>query len=109
VHLRRELGAALGLAESVGEPLIKANGLNGATDLRSVPSPDRVSTDEFKCFQNVLDGAGSIHGAGHAPVACYPRCRRRNAECRGKGVQTSAHRRAPDAELPCGCEVTSFS
>ena len=40
-HLRRELGAALGLAESVGEPLIKANGLNGATDLRSVPSPDR--------------------------------------------------------------------
>jgi hypothetical protein len=27
----------------------------------------------------------------------------------GKGVQTGAHRRAPDAELPCGREVTSPS
>jgi hypothetical protein len=27
----------------------------------------------------------------------------------GKGVQTGAHRRAADSELPCGREVTSLS
>jgi hypothetical protein len=51
----------------------------------------------------------SVHRTGHAPVACYPTRRHWNAKCRGKDVQTSAHRRTPDAELPCGREVTSLS
>jgi len=40
--LRRELGAALGLTESVGEPLTNATGLNVATDLRPVPLPNQL-------------------------------------------------------------------
>jgi hypothetical protein len=39
-------------------------------------------------------------GAGHARVARYRRHRRRNAGCRGFGVQTGAYRLASDAGLP---------
>jgi len=46
------------------------------------------------------NGAGSIHGAGHAPVACYPRRRGRNAECRGK--------RRPNRRLSARSPTPSF-
>src|SRR6202035_408207 len=40
---------------------------------------------------------------------CLARPSLQPAERRGKGVQTGAHLRAPDTELPCGREVTSLS
>ncbi len=68
-------------------------------------------------FYGLIDGSAKVpagwefssEASGRTPElngyplvlpAPYPRRRRRNAGCRRYGVQTGAHRRAADAELP---------
>ena len=87
-----------------GYPLVFAGGrseyaqpdLDGSEAGRCGGADRRLHRD----YPREHNSGGPVHGAGHAPGAPYRRRRHRNAGCRRYGVQTGAHRRAADAELP---------